>query len=285
MTRRRPAPPRGFTLLELLCATAIMAMLALSLYASMRIGFRARDRALAAVGPARSAEVAMDLVRRDLESALPPRGLMAGSFFGSAGTEMAGTSQVYFYGVASPPADASNYMGYAAGGSAGVGRTMGGSSGSGSSSSSSYRGSSAFNRVDPMASGGVKRIELLVRPPATPGGEPDLVRRVTHNLLAATEPVPDEEVLCRGVTAFAIRYYDGTQWYDEWDSTQYGDCVPMAVEVVLEVARPQDPTRTSTQTPAGAALEPGTNTAAYRTSRIFFLPCRDETTLLEGGTQ
>ncbi len=77
-TRRQ----RGFTLLEMLVAMSMIVVLAVSMYASLRIGFRARISAERAVAPARAVQLAMDLLRRDLESALPPNGEFAGPFFG-----------------------------------------------------------------------------------------------------------------------------------------------------------------------------------------------------------
>jgi prepilin-type N-terminal cleavage/methylation domain-containing protein len=261
--RTRPSR-RAFSLLELITATAIMAMIALSLYQAMRVGFKARDRATAMVGPSRAGELAIDMVRRDVEAALPLRGVLAGTgmLMGGPGYEAPGTSHVQFYMMSPAPQTGTNA-----------------STGFGSASS---RGPSAMDREDATAYGGVRRVELLVR--ASAGGGPNdgatLVRRVTRNLLAPTELAPEEQILCRGVSAFTIRYFDGLQWYDEWDSTQYGDTLPMAVEVTLEVRGSQDPTRLATDSRAGAA-----NETAYRTSRTFLLPCRDEAALSQGVTQ
>jgi prepilin-type N-terminal cleavage/methylation domain-containing protein len=253
-THRRPS--RGFTLIELMCATAIMSLLVLSLFSALRIGFKARDRALTAVGPARSAEIAMDLLRQDIESALPPSGEMAVSFLGQAGTEMPGTSAVEFFNVAAMPI---------------IPETT--ASGTGSALT---KGPSMFEQQDPTAVGGMQRVTLLVRP--TGNGESVLIRQVTRNLLAQTELPPEEQILCRGVTGFKARYFDGLQWIEEWDSTQYGNSLPMAIEISLELTRAKDPTR-SAEFSAG---DPA-NIAKYRTTRSFFLPCRNEVALQEGS--
>lgn len=251
---------RGFTLIELLLASAIMAVLAAAMYEAMRIGFKARDTAMAAVGPARSAEIAVDLVRRDLESALPPNGLFAGTFLGRENTDMPGTSAVEFYNVAAPPPS------LAATGGASLGITG---------------APSALDRSDPMAYGGngVQRVNLLLLPASTGDAGRVLVRRIVRNLLAPTEPVPEDQIICRGVIAFTVRYYDGLQWNEQWDSTQYGDVLPVAVEISLEIAGPRDPT--AAITPAG---EIPANRATYRASRTFFLPCRNEAALTQGVT-
>ena len=99
---------RGFTLIEVVIASAIMAVIALSLFTALRIGFQARDKALSSVGPARAAEIAMDMVRRDLEAALPPRGTLAKEFFGQDGPETPGTSAVRFYAIGRAPDTATN---------------------------------------------------------------------------------------------------------------------------------------------------------------------------------
>ena len=84
-TQRSVAPPRtvrGVTLLEMLVALALMGMLASALYMSLHIGFRANASAERALAPVRSATLALELMRRDLESALPPVGVLAGPFLG-----------------------------------------------------------------------------------------------------------------------------------------------------------------------------------------------------------
>ncbi len=118
-----------------------------------------------------------------------------------------------------------------------------------------------------LANGDVKMVELLV---TVPDNSTDhvLVRRVSRNLLSQVETTPTDEVLCRGVGGFNVRYYDGTQWVDTWDSTQQGDVLPTAVEVTLELDRPT------------AANQPP---RTFRFTRVFPLPCSNLTAQL-GGT-
>ena len=261
MSRSRRSHRRrggGFTLVELLLASVSMLVIAAGVYTSMRLAFKARDRALAAVGPARSAEIAMDTIRREIEGALPPKGLLAGQFQGHVGTETPDTGAVEFYAMAPRMR---------------VGQTQ-------ESHDRAMRGASSTDRQDPTAYGGMQRVDLLVATPASGGREPALVRRVTRNLLAPTDPTPDEEVICRNVTEFNIRYYDGLQWTTDWDSTQYGDVLPLAVEVTLGVVGPADPTQATDGKDAV-----GGNRITYRTTRTFLLPCRDEAALSQGVTQ
>lgn len=74
---------RAFTLLELLLAIAITAILAATVYASLMVATRTRDRAADAVGKDRALTLALDLIRRDLQSAPPPTGTLAGAFIGA----------------------------------------------------------------------------------------------------------------------------------------------------------------------------------------------------------
>jgi type II secretion system protein J len=68
----RTARRGGFTLLELLVAMAMVAILAVSLYASIQITFRAQKRAEAAVAPARTAQLALEMIGADLTNAMSP---------------------------------------------------------------------------------------------------------------------------------------------------------------------------------------------------------------------
>ena len=83
MTRRC-----GFTLLELLLAMAMVAMLMLTLYTGFVTAFRAQAIAVRQGDATRQAKVALDLVEQDLRSILPPKdGGLAGPFVGQPGGE------------------------------------------------------------------------------------------------------------------------------------------------------------------------------------------------------
>jgi len=80
----------GFTLLELLAATAMTAVLAGSLYATLHVAFKARRTATAAIEQVRKGELSVELIRADIESAVVPEGILAGAFLGESGTDAAG---------------------------------------------------------------------------------------------------------------------------------------------------------------------------------------------------
>ncbi|MBN1844256.1 MAG: prepilin-type N-terminal cleavage/methylation domain-containing protein [Sedimentisphaerales bacterium] len=73
---------KGFSLLELLTAMAMMVVLAGSLYSALYIGFKSKQSAQAAVGPVRRGQIVMKLLQRDLEATPPPTGILAGVFQG-----------------------------------------------------------------------------------------------------------------------------------------------------------------------------------------------------------
>jgi len=200
----------------MLVAMALMSVIAGSLYAGLRIGFKARESAVAAVKPVRAAELAVELLRKDIESALPPTGILAGGFLGLDATDSAGrdADTLLFHSCAHVPAPAQRAC-------------------------------------------DVRMVELAVETPSD-GGAPALVRRVTTDLLAVETVESAQEVLCRGVSAFNLRYFDGSEWPDSWDSSARGDALPTAVEITLELERPE------TNRP---------DAEGYRLSRVLLLHC------------
>jgi type II secretion system protein J len=190
----------GFTLLELILALALVAMLAGTLYESMTVAFKAKSSAEAAVTPARTCAIVSDLIAQDLQSCLPPKSnptnnpnILAGPF---EGTQQGGgggeADDLQFYCVGSDSPD-----------------------------------------NDQQFAEGVRLVELTIDTSITPQA---LVRKVTRNLLSSTQETPDEEILCRGVQSFAVQYFDGSQWQTSWDSTQQNNTLPVAVQLTLQLS-------------------------------------------------
>jgi len=101
--RRRYTPQarhRGFTLLELALAAAMVAIIGLTLYAALSIGFRARGSANNQVRAMREAAIALDVVQQDLQSIPPPGGTLTGTFIGYAmGTSGAAADSLTFHAI------------------------------------------------------------------------------------------------------------------------------------------------------------------------------------------
>jgi type II secretion system protein J len=195
-TRRRG----GFTLLELLVAMAMVAILAVSLYASIQITFKAQKRADAAVDPSRTAQLALEMIGQDVTNSIAPNvtnaGLLAGNFEGTTGNDDRGheADDINFYATAESP-----------------------------------------QHVD--ANGEIKNIEITV---ITPVNSTDhvLVRRVTRNLLNLnTTATPDPEFICGHVNSFTVLYFNGTDWETTWDSIAEDNTLPVAIQVTLNIDR------------------------------------------------
>lgn len=217
---------RAFTLIELVLAMAMVAVVSVSMFATLRVAFGNQKAAAEAVEPSRTADLAMEFIRDDLENALPPH---------------------------DPQNYTSQYQ-YLAG--AFQGQNTGGASGSDADLIFFSTGSM---RQHTSGNGEIKQIELTTD---TPNGarQKCLVRKCARNLTVEQQPPPyDEEVLVRGVDSFTMRFYDGNNWNDTWDSTQMTpNELPAAVEVTITLDR----------TPPGAPAR-----RLIRFTRVFQIAC------------
>jgi hypothetical protein len=94
------------------------------------------------------------------------------------------------------------------------------------------------------------------------------VRLITTNLRPPRAVEPVREVLCRGVFALNLRYFNGSEWADNWDSTTEDNTLPCAVEVTIQLddAQKGDPARQG-----DAVASPAVG--GYRVSKVFLVPC------------
>lgn len=96
----------GFTLLEVLMAIALTMVVTAALYQSLYIGVRASRNAVAAIQPARSAALTIELLGQDFDAAMQPKGVFAGAFQGSDGSASTPTAAALtFYSAANLPRD------------------------------------------------------------------------------------------------------------------------------------------------------------------------------------
>jgi len=194
--RHKSSLPRrgGFTLLELLLAITVTGIIAVVLYSSLRIGFTARNAALDEVSAAVAGRQALEVVRADLAGVLPPRGVLTGALIGTDETSVDGYDS-----------DTLSYV----------------------------TDSTMLPTGQPI--GDLRRVDLAVTKVdddvTLSGGR--LVRTVTVNLLATTEQTGTSQVLADRVVGLNIRYFDGTDWVDTWDSGAQNNRLPAAVEVTL----------------------------------------------------
>lgn len=81
----------------------------------------------------------------------------------------------------------------------------------------------------------IRKVEIGV---ATRDGSDEkvLVRGITTNLLSPKTLDPDEEILCGDIAALNFRYYDGSDWQNDWDSDENDNTLPEAVEITVTLA-------------------------------------------------
>jgi prepilin-type N-terminal cleavage/methylation domain-containing protein len=216
MQSRRRA---GFTLMEVVLAMLLVSLLAYSLYSAMHIAIVARRSAVSAVEPVRAVVIAADLMRQDLESVMPPVGIYAGQFLGTHVTGQGGDNDsLQFFSMGEDVAAVQRQKEL-------VAQAMQQPTGQ------------SLQQDDPLAEG-FRKVELAVRSDVNP---PVLVRRVQRNLEPSGDPKVEEEIICRDVRSFSLRYFDGTNWQTDWDSTVMGDVLPLSVAMTVELNDPANP--------------------------------------------
>lgn len=203
----RAAPPsssttaRAFTLIELILAISIVAVVIGAMSTVLFSAMRLRERTLAMVDRSAPLQQAVDLIRRDFQCAVPPSRVLSGPF--RAG-QITGT------GVTQPVAI------------------------------EFHTATGALRPEEPWAdvqrvSYSVRTATTL----GTQGKE--LVRYVTRNLLSTLNPEVDEQWLLGGVDAVQVLCYDGNSWQDSWDTSSGSTTnLPQAVIFRIRMASSQD---------------------------------------------
>jgi prepilin-type N-terminal cleavage/methylation domain-containing protein len=192
----------GFTLLEILIASSIMAILLVAINATFLGALHLRERTVDSIESSLPVEEALQIIQRDLANLVVSTNGTNGSFFGPLQTinqtnMLPGQMGPDFY-------------------------TSGG-------------------ELDGMVPwGNVEKIDYLLAAPTNGmGGGPgqDLIRAITRNLLPINQPpLPEEKhTLLSGVQSVTFLYYDGTQWDAVWDTTQQTN-LPLAIKVQIQMA-------------------------------------------------
>ena len=221
MRKRRSIQP-GFTLLEILLALALVGMALTTLSVSLFTAFRAQRSIQNISAEARRGRPARSALERDLWCAAPPTGVLAGAFMGY--DERRGileADRLSFYTTTDPTRPAS--------GGSDLAWVL-------------YRLISTGELLESLAATGFPQAAAATLTDDREGLI--LVRETVRQLLASESIAPTPLVLARGVERFNLRYYDGVQWLDTWDSTTRENELPQAVEITLQLAgngTPRDP--------------------------------------------
>jgi type II secretion system protein J len=195
MTRQRSNSfARGFTLIEMMLAIGIMAMV---LAAMMSVFFGAlhlRDHVVASIDHGLPAQLATGILRRDLVCAMAPGGVLAGDFKVGTLTEPNQNRPV---------------------------------------SIEMYTPTGALRDSEPWADIQMVTYELKSSASQSASGGNDLVRSVTRNLLSTTTPDVQEQTLLGGVQELRFSCFDGTEWQDDWDTTSANTNLPVAIRASI----------------------------------------------------
>jgi type II secretion system protein J len=195
----------GFTLLEMILAVAVAAIVLAAINAAFFAALHLRDATNEAVDEAKPVDQALAVIRRDLECVLPPTNgtdkVLSGDF--RVGTL---TSE----GVSQPVAI------------------------------EMFTATGALNSDSSQPWGDIQKVTYELQNPtdrSTPGKE--LIRSVTRNLLSVSTPDVDNQWLMSGVASISFSCFDGAQWQDTWDTsdlTGYDTNLPVAVRVTIQMA-------------------------------------------------
>src|SRR5687768_2217967 len=188
MTMPRPTRPRAFTLLELLLALVLVGLVTITLFSSLRQAIKGKEAAEENVEPSRTADLAFEVMRRDLECATPPSGILSQAFTGSTYQDDRNrqADTLLFFTTAPGPQH--------------------------------IAGDGDVRRVE----------YLVVAPDGPDGEHLLVRRIAHNLLSPTAPQFFDDEVIARGIGSFTLQYYDGgtVTPYPTWDSSQYNNAMP-----------------------------------------------------------
>jgi type II secretion system protein J len=192
---------KAFTLIEMLLAVAICAIVLLAVNGVFATAVRLRDKTSDAVEQSRPINRALDTLYRDLKSTVGPGGYLAGDF--KCGVQA-------------------------------VGATMGLSGEAGSAGLDFYTSTGAISDKAPW--GDLQEVFYELKTPSDRNQTGmDLVRCVNRNLLATSLQTPEIQSLMSHVQTLEIDCYDGTQWRNTWDTSLSDTNLPTAVRVRIQL--------------------------------------------------
>jgi type II secretion system protein J len=188
----------GFTLMEVMLALMVSAIVLAAVGGVFYSAIRLRDRTTAMLDESVPLHQALNFIRRDLQGALPPAGpyAMAGDFR---------NEQI----------------------SGGIGQSF---------RLQFFTSTGIVNDNSPW--GEVQEIMYELRDPIsrTNGTGRELFRSVTRNLLATGTQEQHEQFLLGNVNSLEFACYDGYDWRDSWDTSLSDTNLPSAVRVRLQFA-------------------------------------------------
>ena len=192
----------AFTLIEMILAIGIAAMVLIAINAVLFASLHLRDVTTDAVDAATPVDQTMTFLQRDLECVVPPTNgtthVLSGDFK---------VGDVSSLGVSGPVAI------------------------------EMFTATGALSADAPWAD--IQRVTYELESPTDPSAAgKNLVRSVTRNLLAMTTPDVDDQLMLTGVESIKFSCYDGSQWQDTWDTTGLTSSetnLPVAIRVDIQM--------------------------------------------------
>ncbi len=194
---RVPGSTSAFTLVEMLLALAVSAIVLAGIGGVFYSAIRLRERTAALVDESAPLYQAFSFMRRDLQSAIGPGGVLAGDF--KSGSLNSGMSQ------------------------GGYGLQF-------CTTTGNLKDDAPWGDVQEVV------YELRDSTDRNGFGGKDLVRSVTRNLLSTSTSDADDQFLMGNVQSLEFACYDGSDWRDSWDSSTGDTNLPVAVRVRIQLA-------------------------------------------------
>ena len=191
----------AFTLVEMILAVGVAAIVLVAINAVFFSALHLREVTQAVVDDATPLTQALTILHRDLQCVVPPEpnGVLTGDFTAGNVTSLCLSLPVAV---------------------------------------DMFTATGVLHENEPW--GDIQRVTYELKDPATRTATgKDLVRSVTRNLLSAATPDIQDQLLLSGVESIRFSCFDGTQWFDAWDTTDTTSAstnLPVAVQVLIQMA-------------------------------------------------
>jgi general secretion pathway protein J len=200
INHQSPVTDHGFTLMEIMLALAVSAVVLVAIGGVFYSAVRLRERTQAMLDESTPLQQAFNFIRHDLQGALPPGGgnlPLAGDFkLQALGSGLGANYHVEFFTTSGAVNDNSTF---------------------GDIQSISYELRDSADRT------------------RNNNGK-DLVRSVNRNVLATAMQDPQEQPLLSNVQSLEFSCFDGANWRDSWDTSLGDTNLPYAVRVRIQLA-------------------------------------------------
>jgi type II secretion system protein J len=202
MSRKTLFNTRAFTLIEVMIAMAVFAIVMAAVNGIFWGALRLRNKSVESIDAALPKERALAIIRNDLANIVPPNG----RFF-TAFTTVGSTTNAYGMAMNNMPGQNSPEF-----------TTTGGVI------------------DDNTLWGDVQRVTYQLQISTNNSAGKDLYRTVKRNLLPSIQQGGEQQPILSGVQSIFFFYHDGSIWKETWDSTNETLILPRAIKVQLQMA-------------------------------------------------